>query len=139
MFNAIIALAALAVSAFGDWPPSQSAHVPYNTMYDHADLPLSSLVCANTPLSDRFPTIGSLPTTNVGGAFAITGSDTSECGTCWALTANGVTVNMLAIDAVGSDFVVARSTLDALTGGMGNEQGAVDVQFEKVDPSACGL
>lgn len=143
LFNtAIVALAALVVPAFAAPSASQTVTVSYDTTYDNASLSLASVACSDGPnglLTKHFTTIGSLPTKNVGGAAAISGWGSAECGTCWALTYNGVTVNVLAIDHAQSGFNVAESTLNALTDGQAVFLGRINAQATQVSASACGL
>jgi hypothetical protein len=48
-------------------------------------------------------------------------------------------INLLGIDVGGQGFNVAVEAMDALTGGLANELGRVNVQSEQVAASICGL
>ena len=63
----------------------------------------------------------------------------ASCGTCYSLTYNGTTINILAIDHADEGFNIAQEALDELTGGNAVALGRVDVEAAEVDGSACGL
>ena len=115
----------------------------YDTTYDNADLSLSQFACsngANGLETKGYTTLRSLPTfPNVGGVYAIGGWNSSSCGTCYAVTYNGVTVNILGVDRSTTGFTVSKEAMDTLTGGNAVEFGRIDVSFVDVAGSACGL
>ena len=86
-----------------------------------------------------FTTFGSLPTKFIGGAAAISGWGSAECGSCWTLTYNGKSINVLAIDHTDAGFNIALSAMNALTNNQGVFLGRVNAQASPADPSACGL
>lgn len=52
------------------------------------------------------------------GAFqGVTGWDSSLCGSCWRLTYNNLSTNVMAIDSAYSGFVIAVQAMNELTGG----------------------
>lgn len=139
MLTVIVTIATLAVSAFAAPPTVSPMHVTYDPRYDNKAIQLNTLACAYEPFTRGFTTIGSLPTTNVGATAMIGAQHLTQCGTCWAFTYENVTVNVLAIDGTGSGFVVAESTLNALTGGRAVHLGSIDAGYKQVNASACGL
>ena len=86
-----------------------------------------------------FPTFGSLPNfPDIGGAAAI-GFNSPECGSCWELTYNGTSINILAIDHADSGFNIALGAFNMLTDGNGVSVGRINAQAQQVDASQCGL
>ena len=70
--------------------------------------------------------------------FAI-GWNSPNCGSCWQLTYNKTTINVLAIDHAGSGFNIAKEAMNKLTDGQADELGVVQVAYSQVDGSVCGL
>ncbi|RPD59241.1 immunomodulatory protein [Lentinus tigrinus ALCF2SS1-7] len=133
---AVAALALFASSALG-------VTVSYDETYDSSSTSLANVACsdgANGMLTKGFSTFGSLPHfPNIGGAAAIAGWNSSSCGTCWQLTYNGKSINVLAIDHADSGFNIALRAMDTLTGGQAKALGRVDVTAKQVSASTCGL
>ncbi|KAL0942996.1 cerato-platanin [Colletotrichum truncatum] len=75
----------------------------------------------------------------IGGADAVAGWNSPNCGTCWQLTYNGKSINVLAIDHAGSGFNIALGAMNDLTNGQANQLGRVEAQATQVALSACGL
>lgn len=125
-----------------------NALLAYDPAYDNGDTSLSAVACSDGPhgLESRgYKTLGSLPIfPNVGGAPAIAGWNSVNCGTCWQLTYvpdNGnkqTNITILAIDK-GDGFVTGLRAMNALTGGRAQDLGKVNVTSQKVDSSKCGL
>jgi hypothetical protein len=117
--------------------------VSYDAGYSDASRSLTAVACSdgtNGLLTKGYSTQGSLPSfPNIGGASVIAGYNDANCGTCWALTYNGVTINVLAIDHAGAGFNIATEAMNTLTGGQAVQLGRVDASYEQVDGSACGL
>ncbi|KIP05032.1 hypothetical protein PHLGIDRAFT_19825, partial [Phlebiopsis gigantea 11061_1 CR5-6] len=116
--------------------------VSYDQTYDNGANSLDTVSCSDGPNgleSKGFTTFGSLPTKFIGGAAVIPGWNSAECGTCWELTYNGASINVLAIDHTASGFNIALSALNALTNNQGVFLGRVNAQAQQVDASACGL
>ncbi|EJC99992.1 SnodProt1 [Fomitiporia mediterranea MF3/22] len=114
----------------------------YDTTYDNAGGSMNTVACSDgqNGLASRFPTFGDVPTfPNIGGASAIAGWNSPQCGSCWNLTYQGVSILVTAIDHAGDGFNLALEALDTLTNGHGTEVGAVDLTAVQVDKSACGL
>ncbi|KIK59068.1 hypothetical protein GYMLUDRAFT_227470 [Collybiopsis luxurians FD-317 M1] len=120
----------------------------YDAVYDKAGQSLTTVSCsdgANGMITKGFTTFGSLPNfANIGGAVAVTGWNSTNCGTCWNLSytnPQGKTssVNMLAIDNVKTGFVISLSAMNTLTGGHAVELGVVNVVAKQVASSNCKL
>merc|ERR1711977_545420 len=69
----------------------------------------------------------------------IAGWNSGSCGTCWSLTYNGNTINVLAMDHASEGFNIAQAAMDQLTNGQAVALGRIDAQYAQVDASACGL
>lgn len=150
-------LAALSVLA----APSASVTVSYDEVYDNAGGSLATVACSDGPnglltkgqpkhhFSTRcdadprhtgFTTFGSLPTfPNIGGASAVAGWNSPSCGSCWQLTYNGTSINVLAVDHTDAGFNIGLKALNKLTKNQGVFLGRVNAQFKQLANSACGL
>lgn len=128
-------LAALAAPILADT-------VSFDTVYDDPSVSLDEVACSDGPnglLTKGFTTFGSLPTKNIGGAAAVAGFNSPQCGSCWELTFNGTSINVLAIDHAGSGFNIAEGAMNALTNGQAAFLGRIDATATQVNASACGL
>ena len=139
-----------AVSALYILPSSLTlaASVAYNTAFDNAAGSLDSVACSDGPngLETRnYTTFGSLPKfPYIGGAAAVTGWNSPNCGTCWELIytnaqSQNKIINVLAIDRAGDGFTIGLTGMNELTGGQGTQLGRVDVAAKQVASSVCGL
>ncbi|KAI0093817.1 Cerato-platanin [Irpex rosettiformis] len=135
-FSAILAV--LSIAAVG-----QSVSVSWDNTYDDAGASLSSVACSdgsNGLMMKGFSTFGSLPNfPRIGGAPAVGGWDSAACGTCWQLTYNGKSINVLAVDVGRDGFNLSQEAMDELTNGQAVQLGRVDASVNQVDASACGL
>ena len=133
---AVAALALFASSALG-------VTVSYDETYDSSSTSLANVACsdgANGMLTKGFSTFGSLPHfPNIGGAAAIAGWNSASCGTCWRLTYNGRSINVLAVDHANSGFNIALEAMNTLTNGQAQALGRIDATATQVAASACGL
>ena len=88
-----------------------------------------------------FTTFGSLPTfSNIGGAGAVAGWNSPNCGSCWKLTYNGTSINVLAVDhSAAGTFNIALAALNKLTHNQAVFLGRVNAQATQVASSVCGL
>ncbi|KAF8909798.1 Cerato-platanin [Gymnopilus junonius] len=120
----------------------------YDTAYDNAGQSLDTVACSNGPNgleSLGFTTFGSLPSfPNIGGAPAVTGWNSPNCGTCWNLTyvnPRGISksINILAIDVATPNFNIAEEAMNTLTGGQAVQLGRVTITAHQVVQSLCGL
>ena len=105
---------------------------------------MNTVACSDgaAGLASRFPTFGSVPTfPNIGGASAISGFVSPDCGTCWELTdqTTGVSIFITAIDHAGNGFNIAEEAMNTLTDGQAVFLGRIDAAATQVDKSNCGL
>ena len=132
----ILTLAAICTSA-------TAVTVSYDNTYDQSSGSLTTVACSdgeNGMLHLGYTTFGSLPNfPNIGGAAAIAGWNSDQCGTCWQLTYKGKSINVLAIDHTDSGFNIAQEAMDTLTGGQAVFLGRIDATAKQVDKSKCGL
>jgi Cerato-platanin len=122
--------------------------VSYDTRYDNGGSSLTSVACsdgANGLITRGFNTFKDLPSfPHIGGAQAVAGWNSPNCGTCWQLAytnAQGMTntINVLAIDVAQSGSNIALSAMNELTGGNAAQLGRIDVVSLQVNASVCGL
>jgi hypothetical protein len=95
-----------------------SSSLPALSLNAHASLP-------------KFPYIG--------GAAQIGGYGSAQCGTCWALTYNGRTINVLAIDHTDAGFNIGLNAMNALTNNQATFLGRVNASYKQVAASVCGI
>jgi hypothetical protein len=117
--------------------------VSYDDAYDDASRSLASVSCsdgANGLLTKGSSTQGSLPGfPHIGGASTIAGWNSPACGTCYSLTYNGKSINVIAMDHAAEGFNIVQAALDELTNGQAVALGRIDAQYAELAPSACGL
>ncbi|TVY40238.1 Protein SnodProt1 [Lachnellula occidentalis] len=117
--------------------------VSYDTGYDDGSRSLTAVSCSdgtNGLITKGYSTQSSLPHFPlIGGASTIAGWNSASCGSCYTLTYNGVSINVLAIDTATEGFNIAQAALDTLTGGQAVALGRVDADWVQVDASVCGL
>ncbi|ESZ90931.1 plant expansin-like protein [Sclerotinia borealis F-4128] len=124
---------------------TQAIQVTYDPGYDNASHSLDAVACSNgeNGLETRFPAYkvqGDLPTfARIGGASTIAGWNSPNCGTCYSLSYQGVTINILAIDHADIGFNIAESAMNTLTKGRAVELGNVDAEWTLLTPEQCGL
>lgn len=125
-----------------------AVNTSFDPVYDNKNQSLATVACSNGSnglLTKGFTTFGSLPKFPfIGGAPAITGFNSPNCGTCWKLTftnSSGIanSVNILAIDVATPDFNIAESAMNVLTNGQAVQLGRVPVVAAQVNASVCGL
>ncbi|TFY69869.1 hypothetical protein EVG20_g2979 [Dentipellis fragilis] len=128
--------------------------VRYDTFYDNPQQSTSNLTCfaASSGPGSHLPNLGSFSDfPNLGAAAVVGGwnstdcplcwlpggpnASASGCGTCWALTYKGVTVNILGIDHIDEGFAISLETMNTLTGGQAQALGVVNATVELVDGS----
>ncbi|KNZ72311.1 Protein SnodProt1, partial [Termitomyces sp. J132] len=122
--------------------------VSFDQVYDDAAASLATVSCSDGPnglLPRGFTTFGSLPNfPHIGGAAAVEGFNSVNCGTCWNLTytsPQGVSksISVLAIDHAATGFNIALSAMNELTDNQAVFLGRVDAKATQVDASVCGL
>lgn len=65
--------------------------------------------------------------------------NTLKCGSCWKLTYEGNSVNIIAVDSGIGGFNLAFAAMDELTGGNAEFLGRVEAEAVEVDRSVCGM
>ena len=132
----VLTLAALCASVF-------AVTVSYDQTYDNASGSLDTVACSDGPNgleTKGYTTFGSLPHfPNIGGAAAVAGWNSPQCGTCWQLTYNGKSINVLAVDHTDSGFNIALEAMNTLTNNQAVFLGRVDATATQVAASQCGL
>ncbi|KAF8894772.1 Asp f 13-like protein [Infundibulicybe gibba] len=139
--------AALASLSIALLPLVSAVSVSFDPVYDNASGSLTTVSCSdgsNGLINRGFSTFGSLPKfPHIGGAVAVEGFNSVNCGTCWQLTftTGGVTrsVNVLAIDHASPGFNIAEGAMNDLTGGQAVQLGRIDAAAVQVASSVCGL
>jgi len=128
--------------------PVFSTSVTYDQTYDNKAGSLSTVACsngANGLLTKGYNTFGDLPSfPNIGGASAVAGWNSPNCGTCWELTftdgqGKATSINVTAVDYAANGFNIGLTAMNTLTGGNGVQYGVVDVVSKQVGASACGF
>ncbi|KAI0668418.1 immunomodulatory protein [Trametes maxima] len=134
---------AFALAALALVTPALGVTVSFDQTYDNGGNSLATVACsdgANGMLTKGFSTFGSLPHfPNIGGAAAIAGWNDADCGSCWQLTFNGKSINVLAIDHTDAGFNIALAAMNTLTNGQAQQLGRIDAQAKQVAASQCGL
>ncbi|PTB40952.1 uncharacterized protein TrAFT101_006103 [Trichoderma asperellum] len=118
--------------------------VSYDTGYDDASRSLTVVSCSDgtNGLITRYhwQTQGQIPRfPYIGGAQAVAGWNSPNCGTCWKLTYSGKTIYVLAIDHTAAGFNIGLDAMNALTNGNAVALGRVSATASQVAVSNCGL
>ena len=117
--------------------------VSYDETYDNANGQLTTVACSDGPnglITKGYDTFGSLPHfPNIGGTAAVAGWNSAQCGSCWQLTYNGKSINVLAIDHTDAGFNIALEALNTLTNNQGTFLGRINATATQVASSVCGL
>ncbi|AEO63188.1 7c47e13a-5d42-4cce-93eb-6e2087ea6df4 [Thermothielavioides terrestris] len=118
--------------------------VSYDTGYDDPSRPLTSVACSDgtngVMWKYNWKTQGDVTGfPYIGGAEAISGWNSPNCGTCWQATYNGRTIHILAIDHAASGLNIGLTAMNDLTNGHAEELGRVDADVQQVPLSTCGL
>ncbi|KAI0781446.1 Cerato-platanin [Trametes elegans] len=134
---------AFALAALAFVPAALGVTVSYDQSYDNGSGDLATVACSDGShglLTKGFSTFGSLPQfPNIGGAAAIGSWNSDQCGTCWQLTYNGKSINVLAIDHTDEGFNIALRAMNTLTNGQAEQLGRIDASVQQVAASQCGL
>ncbi|KAF4449178.1 putative SnodProt1 precursor [Fusarium austroafricanum] len=123
---------------------ASAATVSYDPGYDQKGRSLDVVSCSDgkNGLETRYgwKTQGQIPKfPYIGGAQAVAGWNSPNCGTCWKLTYKGKSINVLAIDHAASGFNISPTAMNALTNGQAIKLGRVDATAVQVPVSNCGL
>ncbi|KAH9886029.1 Cerato-platanin-domain-containing protein [Cubamyces lactineus] len=136
----IVAAAALATGAAATPVAATTATVTWDSAYDNTNASVSTVSCSGFMERRGFTTFGLLSNfPYIGGAGVIDSYDSSWCGTCWKLTYNGKSINLLAFDHAGDGFNISEEAMNELTDGEGIVAGHVDVQVEQLTSTQCGI
>ena len=136
-------ITALSILALASSSLATTASVSYDNTYDDSSASLDIVACsngANGLLTKGYTTFGSLPSfPRIGGAAAVAGWNSVNCGTCWQLTYNDVSIVVLAIDHTDDGFNISEEALNELTNGQAVDLGRVTATVTQVDAKQCGL
>ncbi|KAF2196051.1 Cerato-platanin-domain-containing protein [Delitschia confertaspora ATCC 74209] len=122
---------------------SQAIQVTYDSGYDNSTRSLDVVSCSNGPngLMTKYgwQTQGNIVNfPYIGGYSGVAGWNSPQCGTCLTPTFAGRSINILVIDSAMTDFNIALSAMNDLTGGYSIQFGTVDAIAAQVDSSQCG-
>ncbi|KZV99846.1 SnodProt1 [Exidia glandulosa HHB12029] len=116
--------------------------VSYDTTYDNSKLSTLNTACSDGShglYTKGFKTIGALKTfPYVGGAPAITGWNSAQCGSCYKVTYKNTTVTFTAIDKANT-LNMGLNAMNKLTGGQAKKLGNANIIYQKVSSKECGL
>ena len=96
----------------------------------------------NGLMTKGYTTLSSLPSfPNVAGVPAVTGWNSTSCGTAWQITdpATGNSIDVAAVDSSSRNFTVSQAAMNELTNGQGAANDTLNVTVQQVDPSTVGL
>lgn len=122
-------------------------YATYDSTFDNPNGSLDTVACSDGVYgleSRGYTTFGSIPNfPYIGGASAIAGYDSPNCGTCYQLTyknaaGNKTSIFIIAIDA-SPQFNIAKGALDTLTHGQAAHLGKVNVTAVQVSANSCGF
>ncbi|KFY30649.1 hypothetical protein V493_01767 [Pseudogymnoascus sp. VKM F-4281 (FW-2241)] len=118
--------------------------VSYDTGYDDRARSLTAVSCSNGEngliTRKNWHTQGEIPVfPYIGGAQAVEGWNSVNCGTCWRLDYNGKSINVIAIDHTDAGFNIALEAMNVLTDGHAVELGRVEAAFTQIDGSICAM
>ncbi|KAI0329935.1 Cerato-platanin [Cubamyces sp. BRFM 1775] len=122
------------------FPTALAVRVTYDRFYDNPSQDIESLACSGgshglEPLG--YKTLGSLPDfPYVGGAAAVAGFNSPNCGSCWQLTYNGTSLNILVVDHASEGFNISLEAFETLTLGVLD---TIDAEVQEVQRTQCGL
>ncbi|KZT67761.1 Cerato-platanin, partial [Daedalea quercina L-15889] len=118
----------------------RTVSVSYDTSYDNFTAPVTDLACSTNLTSLGFTDLGSLPGyPYIGGSSVVSVNGSTGCATCWELSFNGTSINVLAVDYADEGFNVAKAAMNGLTDGDAQELGVLSVAAVEVDVSECGM
>ncbi|KFY90550.1 hypothetical protein V500_05110 [Pseudogymnoascus sp. VKM F-4518 (FW-2643)] len=118
--------------------------ISYDTGYDNRARSLTTVACSDGEngliTRKHWNTQGDIPTFPfIGGAQAVKGWNSANCGTCWRLDYKGRSINVLAIDHTDAGFNIAQKAMDALTNNQAVHLGRIDGQATQIDAKICGM
>ncbi|KAF4951312.1 hypothetical protein FGADI_7510 [Fusarium gaditjirri] len=118
--------------------------VSYDPGYGDSGRALTAVACSDGKngliTKYKWKTQGQIPKfPYIGGAQAVAGWNSPNCGTCWKLTYKGKSINVLAIDHTDAGFNISPAAMNALTNNQAVQLGRVDATATQVAISNCGL
>ncbi|EGU82724.1 hypothetical protein FOQG_09827 [Fusarium oxysporum f. sp. raphani 54005] len=121
-----------------------AATVSYDPGYGESGRALTAVACSDGKngliTKYKWKTQGQIPKfPYIGGAQAVAGWNSPNCGTCWKLTYKGKSINVLAIDHTAAGFNISPAAMNALTNNQAVKLGRVDATATQVAISNCGL
>ncbi|KAL7279016.1 cerato-platanin-like secreted protein [Trametes coccinea BRFM310] len=137
-----LSLASVALAVPASTSTSTTMQITYDPVYDKKSNSLNIVACSNGKHgleTKGYTTFGSLPATYVGGVQAVAGWNSANCGTCWQVSYNGTTLNVLAIDHADSGVNLGEVAMNKLTHGHAVERGVIHAKVKEVDVSNCGF
>ncbi|KAG5746372.1 hypothetical protein H9Q69_012229 [Fusarium xylarioides] len=112
--------------------------VSYDPGYGESGRALTAVACSDG--KNGWKTQGQIPKfPYIGGAQAVAGWNSPNCGTCWKLTYKGKSINVLAIDHTDAGFNISPAAMNALTNNQAVKLGRVDATATQVAIKNCGL
>ncbi|KAM7186526.1 eliciting plant response-like protein [Naviculisporaceae sp. PSN 640] len=123
---------------------STATTVSYDQGYDDAGRSLTALACSDGPngLITKYgwQTQGAIKGfPHIGGAAAVGGWNSPNCGTCWQATYNGKSIYVLAVDRAQSGLNIALGAMNKLTNNQATFLGRVEADVKQVALRYCGL
>jgi hypothetical protein len=117
--------------------------VKYDTIYDESKTALTAVACSdgkNGLITKGYSTFGSLPSfPKIGGAAAVSGYNSTSCGSCWKLSYKTSVIYVTAIDHTSAGFNIAKKALADLGGQQAVDGGQIYADAERVQGSYCGF
>ena len=136
----ILSLLALPLAAFAQTTPT-AASVSFDPTYDNPALDLLTTSCsdgANGLVTKGFKTAQELPSyPRVGGAFSIPSWNSPNCGKCYGIEFEGVTIFVTAIDTATNGFNLSKQAMNILTNGRAEEVGRVNANYYEAPAANC--
>lgn len=139
-------IVAAAAALFAPLVSAASGTAAWDSVYDNAGQSTLTLACSdgvNGLYTKGKTTLGSVPGfALVGAAPTIAGWNSPNCGKCFQITYGSKTIYVTGVDTSRSttDFVLSKSALNTLTGGLADQLGRVPVTWSQVANRAnCGV
>ena len=139
-FTSVFVALGLSAVSYAASTGAYTVKATFSEFYDNGSLSTNNVACSE--LTPKYPTLGSFPTfPNIGGAHAVSGFGSPECGSCWKITdpLTDVTIYVTAIDTAGVGFDLSLEALNTLTDNNATGPGSAEVIAYQVDASECGL
>jgi hypothetical protein len=118
-----------------------TATVSYDTVYDNPNLDLLTTSCSdggNGLVTKGYRHAKDLPSfPNIGGAFSIPSWNSPNCGKCYGITFEGVTIYVTAMDTSVKGFNLSKKAMNTLTKGRAEAVGRVNAQYFPAQRSRC--